>query len=102
MLMESSLLSQRWVKILPHIIDTTLLGSALLMLYVSRMSLSQNPWLMAKIIALIIYILLGMLALKKGRTKRVRGLAWGLGLLVFAYIVSVALSKSVAGFLSWL
>ena len=101
MLQDSSLLNQRWVKIFPHVIDTLLLASALMMLYVLHLSVIENSWLLAKIGALLVYIALGMLALKYGKTKQVRGVAWGAGLLVFMYIVSVALTKSILGFIYW-
>jgi len=102
MLNDSPRLKTRWSKVLPHLIDTTLLISALLMLYVMNMSVLQNDWLIAKISALFIYILLGMVALKYARTKKVRGMAWFMGLIVFIYIASVALTKSIAGFLIWI
>jgi len=102
MLQGSSLVNQRWVKIFPHVIDTLLLVSALIMLYVLHLSVIENNWLLAKIGALLIYIALGMLALKYGKNKRVRGVAWVSGLLVFMYIVSVALTKSILGFINWI
>ena len=88
------------MKVLPHVIDATLLSSALLMLYFSQWSVIENAWLQVKIIALLVYIGLGMVALKFGQTLRVRVFAWLAGLVVFLFIVSVALSKSVFGFLS--
>jgi uncharacterized membrane protein SirB2 len=55
------------------------------------------PWLAAKIAGLVVYIGLGMVALRHGRTQRVRTVAFGGALMVYGYIVSVALNKSVAG-----
>jgi uncharacterized membrane protein SirB2 len=46
--------------------------------------------LLAKLIALVIYILLGTVALKRGRNKQQRVFAWLLALAVFAYMVMVA------------
>lgn len=99
MLKESALLQQRWVKILPHIIDTLLLASAIILAVQWRLSPLVQPWLMAKIVALLVYIGLGMVALRFGRSKGTRLFAWLLGLLTFVYIVSVALSKSALGWL---
>jgi len=59
-------------------------------------------WLLAKIIALLVYIGAGLVALRFGRTKRIRLIAWLFGLLVFLYIVSVAMSKSVLGWFAFL
>jgi uncharacterized membrane protein SirB2 len=97
MLMDSNQLQRRWVKTAPHIIDTLLLVSAVVLAVQMRLSPVEQPWLMAKIIALLVYIGLGMVALRFGRNKRTRLLAWLLGLATILYIVSVALSKSVLG-----
>ena len=100
MLSGSELLQKRWVKIAPHIIDTTLLASALLMLFVFQWSVFEQEWLQVKIGLLITYIGLGMVALKLGRTLIIRIVAWLTGLLVFLFIVLVAITKSVSGFIS--
>ena len=55
------------------------------------------PWITAKLLALLLYIGLGMVALRFGRTQRVRVAAWVAALMVAAYIVSVALNKSALG-----
>ncbi len=102
MLTDSVLMQKKWVKIFPHIIDTVLLVSALLLLYTEHLNILENNWLMAKIIALLIYIGLGTFALKRGKTKRSRFIFWLTGLSVFAYIVSVALTKSASGFIAFL
>jgi uncharacterized membrane protein SirB2 len=56
-----------------------------------------QPWLMTKIIALLVYVGLGLVALRFGRSKGIRALAWLLGMVVFGYIVAVAMSKSALG-----
>ena len=98
MISGSDLLQKKWVKTLPHVVDATLLTSALIMLYVYQWSVLEHYWLQVKIVALLVYIGLGMLALKPGRSKWVRFAAWVAGLVVFLFIVSVALSRSVFGF----
>jgi len=99
MMLGSSLLYKKWVKTLPHVVDATLLLSALLMLYIMQWSVLDYQWLQVKIGALLVYIWLGMLALKPGRPKRIRFVAWLSGLIVFLFIVSVAINKSVFGFM---
>ena len=95
MLQGSPLLAQRWVRVLPHIVDTVLLASAIaLALMLEQYPLVQG-WLTAKLIGLVVYIVLGTIALKRGRTRGVRLTAFGGALLVFAYIVAVAITKSV-------
>ena len=50
-------------------------------------------WINAKLIALIIYIALGTIALKRGKTRTIQIWAFTGALLVFTYIVLVALTK---------
>jgi len=92
--MDLDVLKKRWVKILAPIIDTVLLGSAILLaIKTEQYPLSQH-WLTAKIFALIIYIALGMVALSYGRTKNIRITAWFAALFCFGYIVSVAVTRN--------
>lgn len=85
---------QRWVKIVPHINDTLLLISAIILTVSIRQYPFVNGWLTAKVVGLVAYIGLGMVALKYGRTKTQKGLAWLGALLVFGYVVAVAVHRS--------
>ena len=97
MMLDSKNLNLRWVKIAPHIIDTFLLVSAIILAVQMRISPLEHSWLMAKIIALLMYIGIGTVALKRGRSKQIRVFAWLLGLATFMYIVSIAYTKSIWG-----
>jgi uncharacterized membrane protein SirB2 len=97
---DNPLLQHRAAKVLPHIIDTLLLSSAIAMLVYLQLSPLAQPWLYVKIIALLLYIGLGMVALRFGRTKKIKVSAWLSALLTAGYIVSVAYSKSPWGFLA--
>ena len=94
MLRESPLGQHRLTRILPHIVDSILLGSALTMAWLSGQYPFVNGWLTAKLCGLIAYILLGTMALKRGRTRTIRARYFGLALLAYAYIVSVALTRN--------
>ncbi len=94
----SAMLDKRWVKVLPHVIDTLLLASALTLAVLSGQYPFQQNWLTAKLFALILYIVLGTLALKRGKTPAIRTTAFVAAILVFAYIISVALSRQVIPF----
>jgi uncharacterized membrane protein SirB2 len=96
---DNPLLQHRVAKILPHTIDTLLLGSALALLFALHLSPLTQPWLSAKITALFCYIGLGMVALRFGRSKKMKVSACLLALLLAGYMVSVAYSKSPLGFL---
>lgn len=89
---SSPRLQQRWVKIAPHVVDTLLLTSAIALAVQLGISPLAAPWLMAKIVALLLYIALGMVAIKRGKTKRIRLFAWVAAQLVFFYIVATAIA----------
>lgn len=93
MLAGSPLLQRRWVRVAPHLIDTLLLSSALVMVFWSAQYPFVQHWLTAKVLALTLYIILGAIALKRGKSRGARIQAFAAALAVFAYIVSVALSK---------
>ena len=91
---DSGLQSIKWPRWVAPVIDTVLLVSAIML----ALNLKQYPiidsWLTAKVIALFLYIGLGMLALTYGQTKKIRVMSWLGAQAVFAYIVSVALTKN--------
>ena len=98
MLQGSSMLQRRWVKIVPHLVDTVLLGSAITLAVISQQYPFAQPWLGAKVVALVLYIVLGAIALKRGRTLRIRAIAFAAAIATFAYIVMVAVTRQVLPF----
>lgn len=94
---NSGLLTKKWAKILPHVINTFLLASGIILAIHLNMSPGNQPWLLAKIIALVVYIGLGV-ATFKVRNAALSKALWVSALIVFAYMVSVALSKNPMGF----
>ena len=91
---DSPMLQQRWVRIAPHLIDTLLLASAIALAF----SIGQYPfvdsWLTAKVMALLLYIVLGSVALKYAKALTLRVLAWLTAQAVFGYIVLVAINHN--------
>jgi uncharacterized membrane protein SirB2 len=98
MLLDSPLLHKRATKIAPHVIDTALLLSALALGTIIGFG-ANAAWLSAKIAGLVVYIVLGTFALKRGRTKAVRAVTGLLAIVTFAFIASVARSHDPLGFL---
>lgn len=88
----------QWARIAPHAVDTVLLASALVLAWVGGIRPLEVPWLEAKLAGLVLYILAGTIALKRGRTPRMRAAAFAVAMVTYAYIVSVALTKSPLGF----
>lgn len=91
MLHDSPLAQARRVRLARDIVDSTLLISAILLAWRLGYSPLEHAWLAAKIIALLGYIVIGSVALKHGKTRRIRLLAWLVAQLMFLYIVSVAM-----------
>jgi uncharacterized membrane protein SirB2 len=102
MLIDSANLERRVVRIAPHFIDTVFLLSGIALIQVLNLPVLSQPWLLAKFTALVAYVLLGAIALRRGRTKRIRVTAFVLALTTFAYIAGVALSKSMGSWLALL
>lgn len=92
------MLQARWVKVVPHVIDTLLFTLGVTLAVILNFW-PLPPWLIAKITALVIYILLGTVAIKRGKTPKTRAYAAAAAVLVFAYIIGAAIERSP---LSWL
>lgn len=90
MLTESAMLQKKLVKVLPHIIDTVLLLSAITLVVMS----GQYPWVAAwvgiKIVLLVAYVVLGTFALKRGKTKQTRTLFFAVSIAVLLALFAVA------------
>jgi uncharacterized membrane protein SirB2 len=90
------------LRTLPHFIDTALLTSALMLSSVLRQYPFVHSWLTVKVVALVVYIVFGSIALKRGRTKRIRLAAFFAALATVLFIVSVARLREPLGILSML
>lgn len=96
MLRGSPLLQNRFVRTAPHVVDTVLLASAVWLAWLMRAS-PLDGWIAAKIAGLVAYVVLGTIALKRGRTRRVRAAAFAAAIATFAYIVTVAVTHDPRG-----
>jgi len=101
MMMRSPLLSHRLTRVVPHVIDTVFLGSAITLAVMSGQLPLVAPWVTAKVVGLIVYVLFGAVALRLGRTMPIRVSALVAALVTFSWIVSVALTKDPAGFIAF-
>ena len=94
MINGSPRLGERWARIVPHVNDTLLLAAAIWMTILTHQYPGTHAWLTAKLAALLVYIGLGTVALKRGKTRRTRITAWLGSQAVFFYIVAVALTRN--------
>ena len=102
MLADSPMLQHRFVRIAPHVVDTALLASAVWLAWALAQVPFVHGWITAKVFALLAYIVLGAIALRRGRTKKIRAAAFAAALVTASYIVSVALTRNPRGALAWL
>lgn len=93
-------IKNKLLKIAPHIIDTLLLAMGVWLAVLSKqIPFDNSPWLTAKVIGLVLYIIVGTIAIKRGKTRGQRLIATFAAIAIFAYIYGAAISKSP---LSWL
>ncbi len=90
MIIESDMLQKKPIKILPHIIDSVLLLTAIIMVVLSGMYPFQVDWITIKVFLLVLYIVLGTIALKKGKTKKTRMITFALALVTILAIFATA------------
>lgn len=91
---RSTLLDTRVVRIAPHLVDTIFLLSGIALILTLRLQVMSQAWLLAKFAGLLLYIIFGSVALKPGRRMLVRLWAFGLALLMFAFVAGAAIEKS--------
>lgn len=98
MLKDSPLLQAKLTRVLPHIIDTILLATAIYLVMVSQLYPFAVNWVTAKVFLLIAYIIIGTIALKRGKTKSIRLLALVTSLIIISTIFAIALIKPALNF----
>ena len=82
---------------LSYAIDTLLLTAAILLMLIIHQYPLVRAWLTVKVLLLFVYVFLGTLALRRGRTRYSRGVALMAAVIVYLFIVSVAVTHDPAG-----
>lgn len=100
MLAGAPLLRSLPLRILPHVVDTVLLASAVMLTIIVHQYPFVQAWLTTKVVLLVVYIALGSIALKRGRTRPVRVVAFVAALATVLFLVSVARTHDPLGFLA--
>lgn len=91
------------LRYLSYTVDTVLLTAALMLLTILPSAMFSSGWLHVKVALLVVYVVLGTIALKRGRTAGVRAVCYTLAVLVFAFMITIARSHHPYGFLlRWL
>lgn len=87
---EGGRISRRWLRLVPDSVDTLLLGTGVLLVFLTGQYPLASAWVTIKLLAVLVYIALGFVALSFGRSRRQRQAAWVAAMLVFAGIVWLA------------
>ncbi len=87
------------MRYLSYSIDSVLLTAALMLLTILPGAMFANHWLMVKVALVIVYVVLGVFALRRGRTPRMRAVCFFAALLVFATIIGIARAHHPLGWL---
>lgn len=90
MLADSTAVNSAWLRYPSYAIDTMLLTAALMLTSVIHQYPFQTPWLTMKVVLLVVYVVLGSTALKRGRTRRVRVAAFVAALVTVSFLFTVA------------
>jgi uncharacterized membrane protein SirB2 len=98
-MMQSRLALTKMARIMPHVVDTLFLGTAIMLSTMIADQVLSTAWFSAKIIGLVLYILLGMIAMHAAPSVRRSLPAFIAAVLVFAWIVTVARTKMPLGLL---
>jgi uncharacterized membrane protein SirB2 len=86
-----------------YAVDTVLLAAAMALAVMLQQYPFVHGWLTVKVVLLLVYIVLGSFALKRGRTRSIRLGCWLAALAVYGMIIGIALHHDPAGFLrSWI
>lgn len=83
-----------------YAIDTVLLTSALMLLSILHLNPFAVSWLGVKLLLLVLYIVFGTLALKRGRTPAIRRICFALALLTYVFMISIARAHHPLGLLA--
>jgi len=83
------------------VVDTAFLISGIWLVVILHLTVREQAWLIAKVVALILYIVFGAIALRRGRTMQIMGAAFVAALLTYLYIAGVALHKSPASWIAF-
>ena len=90
MLANSRHVNSPWLKYTSYTIDTLLLTAALMLTTVIHQYPFQAGWLTMKVALLVVYVVLGSIALKRGRTRTTRVVALVAAWLTIGFLFTVA------------
>ena len=101
MFRQSTNLDRAVVRIAPPVVDSVFLITGIWLLVLLQLNVAEQSWLIAKFVALVVYIVLGVIALRRGRTMQIRTAAFAAAVATYLYIAGAALNKSPASWMAF-
>ncbi len=100
----ATLAGARWamaapLRYLSYTIDTVLLTAAMMLLTMLKLNPFAVPWLAVKLALLVLYVILGSLALKRARSPRARAVCYFAALATIGFMYFVARAHHPLGLL---
>jgi uncharacterized membrane protein SirB2 len=89
-----------WARGLAPVIDSLLLLAGGMLWWLLQLNPTQHPWLLAKLVLLVVYIGLGTLALKRAPTRAAKALCFMAALVVVGFMASIAVAHHPLGLLA--
>ncbi len=78
------------IRYLSYSIDTVLLTAALMLATMLPSAVFANGWLTLKLLLLLVYVVLGSFALKRGRSYKARCWCFVIAVLIYLFMISIA------------
>ena len=86
-----------WARGLAPVLDSLLLLAGASLWWLRQLNPTQDHWLLAKLVLLIVYIVLGTLALRRAPTRLAKAVCWLAALMVVGFMASIALTHHPLG-----
>ncbi|MBX6392602.1 MAG: SirB2 family protein [Burkholderiales bacterium] len=89
----SGMLAKKWPLIVTHLNYGVLFLAGLALAFSLSGRLGDHPWLIAKVVGFVVLVILGARILPRMKTTGAKLAVWAIAVLLFIYIVAVALTK---------
>lgn len=96
---QHPVMQKKWMRVVPHLNDTALLVLGISLAVMSGINPLEHSWLLAKLVALVCYVYLGMQVIRGRGSLASQWICFGLALATFAYMLGVAIRKNPVWFI---
>ena len=98
MIMKNNFYRDKIFRYIPPTVDTLLLLSGIILMFITEQYLFLEPWITVKLLALLLYIIFGTIALNRVNNYKLQLLGFIMALITIYYMYSVARTHHPLGF----